>query len=530
MRLHTRLPQPCLSQTRVPQTGLFQARLLLPVLALALLAGCDSTDEAGTTTLRGSVVEQGSTRGVAGATVQVIGTGESTATGADGTFSLAVQADSTGDMISLEIFALGYERTTLEVAAAIDREVAALIELRSTSTGNGGGGGDGGDGDGGDTGGGDTGGGIDEGADEPSGPAASITLVGRSSETIGVVSAGADETATLTFVVLDAAGNPVDAEHAVDVSFAIGSGPGGGEFAAPAVKPTDASGRVQTTLSSGTRAGAVQLVATATNEDGDEIRSLPTVITITGGLPDDLHFSIAPGNQGSSNFPGYVRFGQVNPITAYVGDIYGNPVQPGTAVYFTTDAGIIEGSGTTDALGITTVSLISAAPLTTGEPPPDCPDSDARGYALITARTADMNQQQIEATTPILFSGQARIRDLTPVDIDTDTGLGDYSFIVDDSFGHPLAPETTISVIADGVNVEAVGDSDVTLGDYLCPGDGRTSFNFSAVQGEQVDDFGNPIPPELETLTIRVRSPNGNVQLTAFAVGGGLLEIVVENV
>jgi hypothetical protein len=227
------------------------------------------------------------------------------------------------------------------------------------------------------------------------------------------------------------------------------------------------------------------------------------------------------------NFPGYTRFGLINPVTAFVGDIYANPVQPGTAVYFTTNAGIIEGSGVTDELGRTTVQLISAAPLTTGQPPAACPESNPTGYAQVTASTSDLNQETIEAFTPVLFSGDSRIRELTPLNVD-EQGLGDYSFIVDDPFGHPLSPGTTITVIADGVNVEAVGDVNLELGDYLCPGDGRTSFNFSAVQGDQVDASGTPIPPEIETLTITVRSPNGNVQLTAFAVGGNLRDIVVE--
>src|SRR5690606_25392491 len=202
----------------------------------------------------------------------------------------------------------------------------------------------------------------------------SITLLTRSSETIGVQSAGTDETATLTFVVLDAFGNPVDEEHAVEVHFEIVSGPGGGEFIAPTSKETNAAGRVQTTVSSGTRAGTVQILATATNEEGQTISSFPVVITITGGLPDLAHFSVAPATR---NFPGYDVFGLTNQITAFVGDRYGNPVQPGTAVYFTTNAGIIEGSGVTDDLGRTTVELVSALPLSSGSPPAACPESIA---------------------------------------------------------------------------------------------------------------------------------------------------------
>jgi hypothetical protein len=490
------------------------SRALFPLalLVLALLAGCDATTEEGTSTLTGHVVTEGGSP-IAGATVNVVGTGETSTTDGTGAFSLLVEADSTGDMIPLQVFASGYIETTAQAMAVVDREVSMPDIVLASRTGDGGGGSDPGDGG--------TDGGPDEGADEPSGPAASITLVQRSSEAIGVQSAGADETATLTFVVLDANGNPVDEAHAVDVSFSIASGPGGGEFIAPALKTTNAQGRVQTTISSGTASGTVQVLATAQGESG-EIRSYPVVITIHGGLPDQAHFSVGPAKK---NFPGYDVHGLENTITAIVGDIYANPVQPGTAVYFTTNAGVVEGSGTTDALGRTSVQLLSADPLTTGTPPAACPDSDVNGYAVVTARTSDMNQQMIEAHTPVLFSGESEI---SLIDQSTGAdGLGSFRFYAGDRFGHPLSPGTTIDVVADGVNVEAVGDVNVDLGDYLCPGVGRTEFSFSVVQGDEINEDNLPLPPQMETVTITVRSINGDIQLTVFNQGGRP-EVVVE--
>ena len=486
-------------QTRV-------SRLFLPcvLLLVAFVAGCDTTDESGVATFTGRVVESDGTP-VGNANVVAPDYGITEVTNGQGEFVLDIEVDSSRQAIALEIFADGYEETNRDVLAFVDQvtRVPEIVLVRRGS--NGGGDGEGDDGDGG----------IDDGADEPSGPAASITLVGRSSEAIGVQSAGTDETATLTFVVLDAFGNPVDSDHAVDVNFSIANGPGGGEFLAPAVKTTNGSGRVQTTISSGTRAGTVQAIATATNAEGTVIRSFPIVITITGGLPDDLHFSVVPE---SFNFPGYTRFGLINPITAFVGDIYANPVQPGTAVYFTTNAGIIAGSGTTDALGRTTVELVSASPLTTGQPPAACPTSNPIGYAQVTASTSDLNQETITSQTPVLFSGDSSI-ELVEANAGAD-GLGSYRFVVDDPFDHPLGPGTRIAVAADGVNVESVGDIAVELGDYLCPGPGRTEFNFSVVQGDEVGQDDLPLPPQLETITINVQSVNGNIQLTLFNEGG----------
>ena len=490
------------------------SRFFLPcaLLLVVLVAGCDVTDESGTATFTGRVVSASSGNPIQDATVVVDATGASTATNAEGEFMLDVEVDSSRTVVDLTIFASGYQETTRSVTAFVD-QVTPIADIALIRQGTGGGDGSG-DGDSG---------GPDDGAEGESGPAASITLLARSSEAIGVQSAGADETATLTFVVLDAFGNPVDAEHAVTVRFEIAGGPGGGEFLEPAQAETNNAGRVQTTISSGTVAGTVQILASATTPGGATIRSFPVVITITGGLPDLDHFSVAPA---SRNFPGYDVFGLTNSVTAFVGDRYGNPVQPGTAVYFTTDAGIIEGSGTTDNLGRTTVELVSAAPLSSGTPPAACPDSDATGYGTITARTSNDQQQAIETNTMVLFSGESEIR-FGDINANAENGLGSYKFVVSDRFGHPLSPGTTIQVVADGVNVEAVGDVNVELGDYLCPGSGTTTFSASVVQGDEEGEDDLPEPPVLETLTITVRSINGNIQLTLTRTDGAQ-RVVVE--
>ncbi|CUS77712.1 hypothetical protein JGI16_10072 [Candidatus Kryptonium thompsonii] len=165
-----------------------------------------------------------------------------------------------------------------------------------------------------------------------SGEPASIVLVSQSSKNIGVKGSGSVETAQMVFEVQDSSGKPVDLAHSVEVNFKIGSGPGGGEFVYPPKARTDSKGRVTVNIVSGTKAGVVQIVAESFIGT-KVIRSLPVVIVIHGGLPDSAHFSIAPEKL---NFPGYNIFGLTNKITAYVGDKYGNPVKPGTAVYFTT--------------------------------------------------------------------------------------------------------------------------------------------------------------------------------------------------
>ena len=450
-------------------------RTLLLLCLAAVGAGCDSLSASGETTFTGLVLDEATSAPLAGVAVAVEGTSAVDTTGADGRYDVAVSADSSGQGFVLVYTAPGFEAETATAAADVD-DVVTVSVVRLAATGE---------------------------TSAPSGPATSVTLDSRSTEVVGVSGAGAVETATLTFLALDGRGQPVSADQAVDLTFEIASGPDGGETISPESAQTGPDGRAEVTLTSGTRSGTVQVLASGT-VDGREVRSLPVTITITGGLPDDAHFSIAPAQL---NFAGYNRFGLTNEVTAFVGDKYGNPVQPGTAVYFTTDGGLIGGSGVTGPNGTTTVELLSAAPLPANALA--C-SSDPRGYATVTARTADEDRTGIEAEATVLFSGVTQIELQTAVSI---SGPTTSSWTI--TFGHPLAPGTSISVEADGVNVRAAGDVAVTLGDYLCPGPGQTTFRFSVTAADPESEEA----PVLETITITVTSPNGNARLTRSSLG-----------
>ena len=451
----------------------------LALLAVVWFAGCDALRIDGDTTLVGTVVDAASGDPVVGARVSA---GEATdSTDADGRFELVVFADSTGQDIVVEAAASGYRDTSV----LADADVGEMVELGVVAlTRLGAGGSDGGD-----------------GATGTSGPAESLSLDGRSAEAIGVTGAGGIETASLTFVAYDGEGRPVDATNAVDLAFEIVQGPGGGETIRPTEATTGADGSVQVTVTSGTRSGTVQVQASGT-VDGETIRSLPVTVTITGGLPDDAHFSVT---SEQFNFAGYNRFGLTNAVTAFVGDRYGNPVQTGTAVYFTTDGGIIPGSGVTSAIGTTSVNLLSADPRPAGSFECGGTVRTSEGYGRVTASTSGEDGVRIEDSATILFSGLTRIDVVDPT---AQVQLRSYTYRVQDQFGNPLAPGTSVTVVAEGENVEATGDTDVTLGDYRCPGTSRTEFSFSIVEG----DGDEPADPE--TVTITVTSPNGNVSCT----------------
>jgi len=325
--------------------------------------------------------------------------------------------------------------------------------------------------------------------------AASISLLSQSAQSIGVHESGAAETAKLIFEVQDSSGVPVDLEHGVELTFFIGSGPGGGEFIYPAAVRTSDLGLASVFVTSGTKAGVVQIVAEAQVGD-NAIRSKPVALAIHGGLPDQSHFSVAAD---VINIPGYNIFGVTDLITAFVGDRYGNPVKQGTAVYFTTTGGIIQGSAVTNEMGQASVNLVSAEPrplhAMLGE-----------GFATVTASTVDDEQQTIPAEAIVLFSGLPMLS-IEPTTFNIPNGgIQQFSYTVCDQNLNPLAGGTHISVTVDGEFVEARGALDRTLQDtqdrYW------THFSFSLA-----DANADTVVAKTIYIKVSASGPNGSAAL-----------------
>ena len=340
---------------------------------------------------------------------------------------------------------------------------------------------------------------LDDGTG-PSGNPVSIFLASISSTIIGVKESGSEETAQIIFVVQDSAGTPIDLLHMVSVRFRLGSGPGGGEFLSPTSVNTNGTGKALVNLTSGTKAGALQIVAEV-DLGGGMISSLPVGITIHGGLPDLAHFSIAPSKV---NFPGYNIYGLHNAIVAFVGDKYANPVRPETAVYFTTSGGIIEGSTLTDLEGIGEVNLISA------EPQPIHSVFGA-GFATITASSIDENSNIISKEAIVLFSGIPQVS-VSPTSINIPNGGSQsFSYYVGDQNGNPLSSGTTISVSVQGENVNSQGDISFTLPDTQSAG--WTQFGFLVY-----DTDADTVNLKPVTIRLQTAGPNGG----AFVTIGGI--------
>jgi hypothetical protein len=338
-------------------------------------------------------------------------------------------------------------------------------------------------------------------------------MVAVTDDSIGVQGSGDNETATITFEVRDDTGSPLDLSQQTAVDFEIVGPAGGGEFLEPVSDVTDAYGRVQTTLNSGTVAKTVKIRAAI---DSLSIASEAISIAIHGGPPDAAHFSVVPQYL---NFAGWKTYGLENTITAFVGDQYGNPVPVGTSIYFSTTGGIIEGSGNTNSLGQVSVTLVSAAPMpaSTALDPSTGYTTDVSGYcdftapkngdgqAIIFAQTVDRLGVPVWTATRTIFSGDASIYDVTPDSFAVaDGGSQSFTFRVHDLNGNPLTAGTKITV--ESTLGELIGDIDMTLPDTQSPG--WTEFSFQLTD-EVAGDTG---PPQSCFVTISVQSSSsGNV-------------------
>ncbi len=424
----------------------------------------------GKSIITGQVVNQQTSFPIDSAQVQIFGTTVSLFfyTDSQGRFSFEVELESDEDLV-INTSKENYIPESTEVTVVAGENLNVPIALEELENNNGGG---------------------------PTGDPVSIFLSAISSTTIGVKESGSPESTQIVFAAHDSAGRPIDLEHSVTVNFRLGSGPGGGEFLSPYSASTSSSGKVTVTLTSGTKSGAVQVIAEI-DLGSEMITSLPVGITIHGGLPDYTHFSIAPVLY---NFPGYNIFGLKDKIVAFVGDKYANPVRPETAVYFTSTGGIIEGSTLTDDQGIGSVELISA------EPRPFHTTLGA-GFATVTASTVDENSAIISRESIILFSGIPQVS-VTPTSINIpNAGSQSFSYYVGDQNGNPLAGGTSITVSVEGDDVEAQGDLEVSLPDTQSPA--WTQFNFLVYDTEDSVNVVKPV-----TIRITTTGPNGEGFIT----------------
>lgn len=169
-------------------------------------------------------------------------------------------------------------------------------------------------------------------------PSAIMHSIYLSSDSISlsVKTTGGIESGTLHATGYDNHGNPVP--EGMPITFVIIDGPGGGEALDTVgnngidVAYTNSLGVASTSVSSGTISGTMRIRAFA-----DSIVSNATQILISAGPPQYIVVAAE-----FCNVPYWNRVGDSVKIVAVVSDVYLNPVNDSTVVYFTTDEGTMQ--------------------------------------------------------------------------------------------------------------------------------------------------------------------------------------------
>jgi hypothetical protein len=318
----------------------------------------------------------------------------------------------------------------------------------------------------------------------------SIILSSVSSTDISVQGTGNTETATLVFQAKDSLGQVVDQPHGSMMHFVISPPTLGATLTIDSMQ-TDASGRATTLIRSGTRAGVIQIKATATVPSGQTIASLPVRLSINSGLPDQNHFSIAPARY---NFPGLRFNGLTDAITIQMGDAYGNPVQTGTVAYFTTNHGVIQTTGSTSSSdGFITKTLFSGNPRPEGA----FAISDGNGYSYVTASTYAADGSVVHDSIQILWTGPpiiTRTGGFAGFSIPKGGVMGPWTFTVQDQYNHPMSAGTSITVSADAGTVSG---NTGTMADTKASGPGRTSFSVMVANNHAAAGTDPPVASQI---------------------------------
>ncbi|MBI4534698.1 MAG: hypothetical protein HY708_00370 [Ignavibacteriae bacterium] len=429
---------------------------MMAAVIASLFTACkeDQAAEPGKVTISGKISDALTAVPLPGVSVRaqtVTSAPQTTVTNAEGNYNFVFDVDSS-TAVTISTSKTAYRDTVIVVQVQQGTAVPVNIQLNPRSVVSGGGG----------------------------GTAQTIAFLGADPQEISVYGVGGQETSILGWEVRDSLGFPVDATHAVTLVFTTIGSLGGGEYISPPALTTNAVGRAFTTFNSGVVSGVVQIVA-STTVGGRIISSSPVRVVINAGLPDQNHFSLGPER---FNFPALGIIGKTDRISVLVGDKYSNPVVPNTAVYFRSDAGVIQASVFTDPSGLGTVTLFSGNPF-----PPN-------GYHYVVARTIGEGGVTVQDSIFLLWSGRAQVSPISPGTFSISNGsFQDFSFIVSDELGHPLAAGTTISVAAtvspppdplapvNQVQLSFGIEGSVILEDVILAGPGTTDFTFRLSDG-----------------------------------------------
>lgn len=179
----------------------------------------------------------------------------------------------------------------------------------------------------------------------------------------GTGGAGRQESATVTFKVLDRNSNPVSGQA---VNFTLNTTVGGLSLNPPSAT-TGADGTVSTVVAAGTVNTPVRVTAAL---PGTTLATLSDQLVVSTGVPDQNSFSLSTQ---IFNVEGMGHDGCAAPVgssvTVRLADHFNNPAPDGTAVSFTAEGGTVDASCLT---GLTSTTLINGAVITQKGVPGEC--------------------------------------------------------------------------------------------------------------------------------------------------------------
>lgn len=335
---------------------------------------------------------------------------------------------------------------------------------------------------------------------------------------VGVRASGRNETLLITALVRDVNNNPVI--DGTPVRFNINGSPGGGDFLSSVDPIPTINGRATVSYNSGTRSGSVRIRATC-----GAISAVSTEILIYAGPPyieninagcETSHMSLAPS---PCSMFGMDVIGDSVVLVAIVGDRYNNPVTPGTAIYFTTSAGVITTStGYTDSAGFARVTLYSGNPLpsierwwnTLSDPniggPILCssvPSQPGVAKVLATSAGVDANGDSVTvwSSAEVIFEYSDPILHLRSVTVNGDPNertlyIGENALIRVALFDPDFWPLVYGSRITFTASYGLVYPGQITVG---CPGDTTYTVSFFNNRTLTDDDAASPVLITVDT-------------------------------
>lgn len=208
---------------------------------------------------------------------------------------------------------------------------------------------------------------------------------------------GLPENSTITFRLLGAQGRPIANEP---ITFSLTTEVGGISLITSEAN-TDSNGEVAAIVRSGSIATSVGVIATYGGPPA--LSSQSEQLNITTGVPDQDSMTLALSiqNPEAGNF-----YGETVTATAYLADVFNNPVPDGTAVSFTAEGGKIEGA-------CTTVAGICSVIWTSQNPEPAADDNTNRALRATILATAIGAESFFDEDGNGVFSLGDSVLDLT---------------------------------------------------------------------------------------------------------------------